>query len=69
MEAQQRRQKERQKQLEKQLKEKEEISKKLATCGLWNTTREVKNGLSSFANAKDKKEALKVQIKFRRKVL
>lgn len=45
------------------------MTKKLSPLGLWSNRDEVESGLQKITSKKDKLEALKVQINFRRKVL
>ena len=54
---------------EKEIKEKEELTKKISLVGLWTTREEVQTGLDKLATKKAKKDALKLQISFRKKVL
>jgi len=54
---------------EKEIKEKEELTKKISFVGLWTTKDEVLAGLDSIMTKKAKKDALKLQISFRKKVL
>jgi len=54
---------------EKEIKEKEELTKKISSVGLWSTKDEVLAGLEKIATKTAKKDALKLQINFRKKVL
>ena len=54
---------------EKEIKEKEELTKKISFVGLWTTKDEVIAGLSKLVTKKAKKDALKLQISFRKRVL
>ena len=54
---------------EKEIKEKEELTKKISFVGLWTTKDEVLAGLEKVVGKKAKKDALKLQISFRKKVL
>ena len=54
---------------EREIKEKEELTKKLSFVGLWTTKNEVLVGLDKIVGKKAKKDALKLQISFRKKVL
>ena len=55
---------------EKEIKEKEELTKKINLVGLWTTKDEVLlAGLGKLVTKKAKKDALKLQISFHKKVL
>ena len=54
---------------EKEIKEKEELTKKISFVGLWTTKHEALAGLDKIVGKKAKKDALKLQISFRKKVL
>jgi E1A/CREB-binding protein len=69
LEVQEERVREKQRKRENELKEKEALTRKIAPMGLWTTTVEVERGLKVFRKKKEKQEALKLQINFRRKVL
>lgn len=69
LEVQQARDRARQLKHEKEVREKEELTKRLAPFGLWTTTTEVDQGLGVLKTTKERQEALKLQINFRRKVL
>lgn len=51
------------------MKEKEKLTKEMQSVGLWITRAEVDEGLDGFVKQAKKKEALKLQINFRHKVL
>lgn len=68
LEVQQVRDLERQRKHEKEVRDKEELTKQLAPLSLWTTTTEIEKGLEVLKTSKEKQEALKVQISFRRKV-
>jgi hypothetical protein len=51
------------------MKEKEELTKDISQVGLWTSEVEVDNGLEVIKGINRKKGALKLQIKFRKKVL
>ena len=61
--------KEQMKKTEKEIREKEELTKKINLVGLWTTQDEVLTGLDKIVGKKAKKDALKLQISFRKKVL
>ncbi len=63
------RERNRQRKHAKQVKEKEDLTKRLAPLGLWTKATEVECGLQTLKSKKEKQEALKIQIDFRRKVL
>ena len=54
---------------ENEIKEKEELTKKINLVGLWTTKDEVLAGLGKLVTKKAKKDALKLQISFRKKAL
>ena len=54
---------------QKAVAEKEKLTKEIAVFGLWTRKREVENGIKLCSGQKEKKDALKVQISFRHKVL
>ena len=54
---------------EKEIKEKEELTKKISFVGLWMTKHEALAGLDKIVGKKAKKDALKLQISFCKKVL
>ena len=54
---------------EKEVREKGELTKKFLKMSLWTTVSEVEEGLAQLRSAKQKCDALKLQIKFRKKVL
>ena len=54
---------------QKAVAEKEKLTKEIAVFGLWTSKREVENGIKLCSGQKEKKDALKVQISFRHKVL
>ena len=60
---------ERIKKKEKEIKEKEDLTKQISCLGLWTTKEEVHKGLDRMKTKKEKQYALKLQIKFRKKVL
>ena len=51
------------------MKEKEKLTKGIQKTGLWTSRTEVEDGLDEFVKSTKKKEALKLQINFRKKVL
>ena len=53
---------------EKEIKEKEDLTKKISYVGLWTTRDEVLAGLGKLMTKKGKKDALKLQISFRKRV-
>ena len=53
----------------KAVKEKEKLTKGIQKTGLWTSRTEVEDGLDEFVKSTKKKEALKLQINFRKKVL
>ena len=54
---------------EREIKEKEDLTKQIQKIGLWTTQEEVEEGLLKLKTSKSKLGALKLQIKFRKKVL
>jgi outer membrane phospholipase A len=69
LKAQQETEKEMQKKLNRQIKEKEELTMKLASFGLWISSTEVEKGLHAMHSRAKRQEALKIQISFCQKVL
>ena len=65
----QRKEEEARKKKEREVREKEELTKKIQKMSLWTTVSEVEEGLAKLRSAKQKCDALKLQIKFRKKVL
>ncbi|XP_065887842.1 uncharacterized protein [Dysidea avara] len=59
----------RRKKKEKEIKEKESLTKQISSAGLWTTKEEVHKGLDKMRTKKEKQDALKLQIKFRKRVL
>ena len=53
----------------RELQLKETLTKKVQAIGLWTSEKDVENGLKKIKSLKMKREALKLQINFRRKVL
>lgn len=53
----------------KAVKEKEKLTKDIEKLGLWISRAEIEDGIDAFVKQAKKKEALKLQIKFRQKVL
>ena len=68
-EQQERKEKERLLKEKKAMEEKENLTKKISHVGLWTSEAEVREGLDALARANEKKDALKLQLKFRKKVL
>ena len=58
--------KERERARRKEIKEKEDLTKNISYVGLWTTRDEVLTGLSKLVTKKGKKDALKLQISFRK---
>lgn len=54
---------------EKEIREKENLTKQIQKVSLWTTEIEVEAGLAKLRTAKQKCDALKLQLKFRKKVL
>ena len=54
---------------EKEIKEKEDLTNKSSYVGLWTTRDEVLAGLGKLVTKKAKKDALKLQISFCKRVL
>ena len=54
---------------EKELRMKETLTKQIQKAGLWTSGTEVEEGLKRLTTATSKRDALKLQINFRRKVL
>ena len=55
--------------IEEEIQLKETLTRKIQKVGLWMTHQELSDGLAVIKSAKPKREALKLQINFRRKVL
>jgi E1A/CREB-binding protein len=53
----------------KAVREKEKLTKDIEKLGLWINRTEIEDGIDAFVKQAKKKEALKLQIKFRHKVL
>ena len=53
----------------KAVKEKEKLTKQIEKFGLWTNREKVEDGIEAFVRKAKKKEALKLQINFRHKVL
>ena len=68
-EEQEKREKERLKREKKAIEEKEDLTKKISLIGLWTSEAEVSEGLDSLRSVSEKKDALKLQLKFRKKVI
>lgn len=48
---------------------KETLTKQIQKVGLWTSRHEIEEGLSKLKTASSKRDTLKLQINFRRKVL
>lgn len=68
-EEQEKRERERLKREKHAIEEKEDLTKEISRIGLWTSETEVSNGLDALRTASAKKDALKLQLKFRKKVL
>ena len=55
--------------VEREMKLKENLTKKIQAMGLWTNKTEMEEGLRGMKTVKIKREALKLQINFRKKVL
>lgn len=53
----------------KEVQQKEKLTKGIETLGLWTSRDEIEDGLQAFVKQVKKREALKLQINFRHKVL
>ena len=54
---------------EKEIRLKESLIKKIQAIGLWTTASEIEEGLQQLKSVEAKRDALKLQINFRKKVL
>lgn len=68
-EEQEKREREKLRKEKKLIEEKEALTKQISHIGLWTSEAEVIAGLDNLTTVREKKDALKLQIKFRKKVM